>query len=211
MERKRALWLIDAAYLLNSQRQCGENYQFDYRKLREYIERDGAIWHAYYLNSTPNPPSDRQDAFHTWLRSAPPNGPKIVTELYQLKRQPVDRAFCETCNEVVEVRCAPTRQLATQHPLHKEVQKGVDVGIATLALVHIAEYNTLILSSGDGDLLDAVEYVITHGKNFEIVAFAGNTVSTELQSRADRIYWINEFAEDVKRAHQAPRTSRDAT
>jgi len=95
--------------------------------------------------------------------------------------------------------------------LHKEVQKGVDVGIATLALVHIAEYDTLILSSGDGDLLAAVEYVITHRKNFEIVAFAGNTVSTELQSRADRIYWINEFAEDVKRAHQAPRTSRDAT
>ena len=82
--------------------------------------------------------------------------------------------------------------------MQKEQQKGVDVGIATLALTLMNEYDTLLLSSGDGDLLDAVEYISQNGKQIELVVFKAG-VSTDLQARADRLYWIDDFRNDVRR------------
>ena len=79
-ELARRLWVIDAGYLFNAQRSVGAGYQFDYLKLRTRIEQSGPLWRAYYLNSTPHPPTDAQDAFNTWLRSGPPRGPKIITK-----------------------------------------------------------------------------------------------------------------------------------
>ncbi len=74
----------------------------------------------------------------------------------------------------------------------------MDVGLATLALVHKDKIDTLLLSSGDGDLLDAVEHLSELGKRLELVVFREG-VSTELQSRADVIHWIDEFADEVRR------------
>ena len=75
-EQNRRLWLIDAAYMFLGQQTVGTGFQFDYKKLRDHLERDGKFFQAYYVNSTPNPPTDQQDAFHTWLKSAPPRGPR---------------------------------------------------------------------------------------------------------------------------------------
>jgi uncharacterized LabA/DUF88 family protein len=192
------LWLIDAGYLFNGQRCAGSGYQFDYLKLLRKLEESGPIWRAYYLNSTPHPPTDAQDAFHTWLRSAQPRGPQLITKLYELKEVRADRAYCEQCAEKVTLKC-PNE---VSHSLHNKQQKGVDVGIATLALTHRDRYETLLLSSGDGDLLDTVEFLSEQGKRVELAVFAEG-VSTELQSRADRIYWLNDFAEEIRR--DAPR------
>ena len=70
------------------------------------------FYENYYLNSTRDPASDAQNAFHTWLKSAPPRGPKIRVQLYRLKDLHITCHHCGT--ESV-----------------REVQKGVDVGIAT--------------------------------------------------------------------------------
>jgi YgiT-type zinc finger domain-containing protein len=110
------LWLIDAGYLLKCQRTVQQGYQFSYLKLRERLEQDGPLWRAYYLNSTPNPPSDQQDSFHTWLRAAPPRGPKIITKLYKLRNVKADRPYCETCGRTVNVEC-PT---GSGHRLHAQ-------------------------------------------------------------------------------------------
>lgn len=193
------LWLIDAGYLLKCQRTVQQGYQFSYLKLREQLEQDGPLWRAYYLNSTPNPPSDQQDSFHTWLRAAPPRGPKIITKLYKLRNIKADRPYCETCGRAVNVACPA----GPGHKLHKQQQKGVDVGIATLALIHSDKYETLVLSSGDGDLLDMVEYISEKGKRIELLVFRYG-VSTDLQSRADHIYWIDDFAEDVVQDKREP-------
>jgi uncharacterized LabA/DUF88 family protein len=197
MDRRRGLWLIDAGYLFSSQNTVEPGFQFDYRKLRDVVESDGPLWRAYYLNSTPNPPSDAQNGFHTWLRSAPPNGPKIITKLYELKPVRADRAYCDTCGVMHNLRC-PNERANETHRLTREQQKGVDVGLATLALTLSSEYDTLLLSSGDGDLLDAVEYLSQRGKNLELVVFKAG-VATELQARADRIYWIDDIKDDVRR------------
>lgn len=68
----KRLWLIDAGYLWKARHSVRQDYRFDYLKLRLKLEQDGNFWRAYYLNSTSHPPTDGQDSFHTWLRSAPP-------------------------------------------------------------------------------------------------------------------------------------------
>jgi uncharacterized LabA/DUF88 family protein len=191
----RCLWLIDAGYLFSAQRTVGPGYQFDYLKLRNHLEAaHGPLWRAYYLNSTPNPPTDAQDAFHTWLRSGPPRGPKLITQLHALKTISADRAYCQECGTKVSVCCSN----GTSHRISNQVQKGVDVGLATLALVHEDRYDTLVLSSGDADLLDAVEHLSELNKRLELVVFREG-VSTELQARADEIHWIDDFADEVRR------------
>jgi uncharacterized LabA/DUF88 family protein len=193
-ELNRRLWLIDAGYLFNAQRSVGGGYQFDYLKLRRRLEEAEVIWRAYYLNSTPDPPTDAQDRFHTWLRSGPPRGPKIITKLYQLKDVDANKAFCDDCATRVRLTCPG----GDDHRILNKQQKGVDVGIATLGLIHKDNYDTLLLSSGDGDLLDMIEYLSELGKRIELVVFS-DAVSTDLQARADNIHWINDFAEDVMR------------
>jgi uncharacterized LabA/DUF88 family protein len=196
MERGKALWLIDAGYLFRGAFTVEEGYQFDYKKLREKIEEDGPLWRAYYLNSTPAITSDQTDRFHNWLQTAQPEGPQIITKLYELKRTRVEKAYCDNCASQVMLKC-PQNRPGEYHPMFKEQQKGVDVGLSTLALTLGDQYDTLVLSSGDGDLLDAIEYLYLHGKRIELVVFKAN-VASALQSRTDRIYWIDEFKDQVR-------------
>ena len=178
--QNRRLWLIDTAYMFTSQPSIAPDYQFDYLKLRDKLEEDGKIFQVYYVNSTPNPPTDQQDAFHTWLKSAPPRGPRFQLRLFKLKSLRID---CPNCGTSID----------------RKVQKGVDIGIATLALTLSERYDTLVLSSGDGDFKDMVEHVRnTLDKRFELAVFR-NGVSTDLQSISDHIYWIDDFADSVKK------------
>lgn len=198
---ERRLWLIDGGYLFSAQVAVSPGYQFDYLKLRQVLEEmGGPIWRAYYLNAMG--PGDRengggQERFHTWLQSAPPSGPKIITMLYNLRDSDVSHAYCKECGLSVNLQC-PRAHTAEHHTLSRRVQKGVDVGLASLALTQINSYDTLTLSSGDGDLLDAIRYISYAGKNVELAVFKYG-VATELQSWADRIYWIDDFAEEVAR------------
>lgn len=188
------LWIIDAGYLFNAQRAVEAGYRFDYLKLRRKLEESGSIWRAYYLNSTPHPPTDAQDGFHTWLRSAPPHGPQLITKLHGLKEVRANRAFCHQCDAPVELNCPN----GVTHRLGNRQQKGVDVGMATLALIHRDRYETLLLSSGDGDLLDAVEFLSENGKRIELAVFSEG-VATELQSRSDHVHWRDDFADEIRR------------
>ena len=190
----KCLWLIDAGYLFNAQRTVASDYNFDYLKLKMKIEENKMIWRAYYLNSTPNPPTDKQDQFHSWLRLAAPRGPKIIPRLYQLKKLKLNSAYCTECGEMVRPACPK----GSGHQIMKQQQKGVDVGIATLALVHQDKYDTLILSSGDGDLNDAIKYFSEAGKRIILLVFKSG-VSPDLQVRADEVLWLDDFAEEIRR------------
>lgn len=209
MIEKRKLWLIDASYLFNARHSVRSGYEFSYLRLRNYLELDAPIWRAYYLNSMPSPPSESQDSFHRWLRSGPPGGPKIITKFYTLKQQRADKAYCEECGQKVQLRCQNQNADYT-HRVFNEIQKGVDVAIATLSLIHQRNYDTLLLSSGDSDLLDAIEHLSEQGKRIELVVFREG-VSSELQCRADYIHWINDFAADVDNVHRDAVTNGDMT
>ncbi|MGI6144454.1 MAG: NYN domain-containing protein [Clostridia bacterium] len=182
MRTGKTVWLIDAAYLFNAQRSLGGDYNFDYLKLRNKLEENGEINRVYYLNSSQNPPNDAQNAFHSWLKTARPNGPQFLVKLYKLKESENKCPYCH-------------------HDFTYQVQKGVDVGLATLIvkLAHQKSYDNLILSSGDGDLEDSVAYVKEYlYKRIELCVFKGG-VSPDLQSYADYIYWINDFADCVSK------------
>lgn len=198
--RKR-LWLIDGAYLFSTQSSVTQGYNFDYLLLKNRLETlVGPFWRAYYLNAL-QPDSDRNDGmqrFHSWLQSAPPSGPKIITKLYNLRDSDASHAYCHGCTTTVQLECLDPSCAGGVYPLTRRSQKGVDVGLATLALTHLDSYDTLMLSSGDGDLLDAVRFVSDSGKEIELAVFRAG-VATELQSWADRIFWIDDFAHEIAR------------
>lgn len=177
---ERRLWLIDGAYMFEAARSVGPGYRFDYKKLRDRIEQAGPIFQAYYVNAVPNPQSASQEGFHTWLKSAPPSGPKIQVRLYDPKSL---HQRCPSCGSDFD----------------RQIQKGVDVGITTLALTLTNRYDVLILSSGDGDFKDALEYIRnTLDKRLELAVFKSG-VSTDLQALSDSIYWIDDFKDEVAR------------
>ena len=154
------LWIIDAGFLHKQKRSIGPIYEFCYLKLRNELEKSGPIDRAYYLNSVPDSPSADQKKFHHWLRIARPDGPQLITQLYGLKTHRVDAAFCQQCNDMIQLTCPN----GIEHELTQQRQKGVDVAIATLAMKHHNRYDTLLLSAGDADFLDVVEFCRESGK-----------------------------------------------
>ncbi|WP_051188271.1 NYN domain-containing protein [Brevibacillus thermoruber] len=172
-------WLIDGSYIYKSLKTY-PGKTLDYKKLRQKIESMlGNKTTAYYFNSTPDPATDQQNAFHSWMKSA--DGPNIRVELYELKKTEVK---CPDCG----------------HKFVKLTQKGVDVGIVTAALKFQHKYDTLILSTGDGDFLDTVKYIQEGlSKRIILVAFR-HGLSTDLQQYADEVWYIDDFFDEVKDA-----------
>ena len=173
----RTIWIVDAAYVFSA-----APGKIDYVKLKTELEKlnGGVFYESYYLNSTQESPTEAEQSFLTWLKTAPPQGPKMRVQLYKLKN--------------LHVKCP---QCAT--PFDRHVQKGVDVGIATLMIKLATQnlYDRLLLSAGDGDFEDAISYVKSDlHKEIWISGFT-NTVSADLQSYADRVVWINDFWKQV--------------
>lgn len=190
----KRLWLIDASYVhANNLQLFGTGARVDYLKLRRLIEdRFGPIWRGYYLNGVQNEANAGRERFHSWLQSALPNGPQLITKLYGLKNERAGHAFCTDCGTKVDLQCPH----GGNHTLLNQRQMGVDVGLATLALTQRESYDTLVLSSGDGDLTDAIEHLIEHGKGLELAVFSSG-VSTDLQARAERILWLDDHMDEL--------------
>ena len=170
----KTVWIVDGAYLFS----YGRNKPFDYLKLKAEIEREngGPLYESYYLNSVPAMGTAGQDNFHAWLKSAPPRGPKMRVQLYSLKDL---HTTCPSCGQG-HVR---------------SVQKGVDVGIATLMIKLAVQnvYDRLILSAGDGDFEDAVQFVKSDLRKEVWAHGAQASLSVDLQSYADRVLWLDDM------------------
>jgi uncharacterized LabA/DUF88 family protein len=171
----KTVWIIDGAYLFS----YGRTRAFDYLKLKNEMVRlnGGPIYESYYLNSTSDPPTDAQNAFHTWAKSAPPKGPKFRVQLYRLKDV---SSTCPACRNQFE----------------RQVQKGVDVGIATLIVKLAAQnvYERLILSAGDGDFEDAISYVKSELHKEVWISGSQSNLSSDLQSYADNVLWLEDMS-----------------
>jgi hypothetical protein len=176
----KTLWIVDGAYLFN----YGRQRPFDYLKLKnELVRRNGGpIYESYYLHATPDHETDAQNAFHTWLKSAPPKGPKFRVQLYPLKALHV---ACPECGVSFD----------------RVMQKGVDVGIATLIIKLAVQnvYDRLILSAGDGDFEDAIAYVKSELHKEIWISGAMTTLSPDLQSYADEVLWLEDMSPAIDR------------
>jgi uncharacterized LabA/DUF88 family protein len=177
----KTVWVVDGAYVMKSSNTLG---RVDYLRLKTVLEAElgEPFFECYYLNSTVNPPTDAQDGFHTWLKCAPPSGPKMRVQLYKLKDLGV---VCPQCT----------------HGFDRQVQKGVDVGIATLVLKLAAQeqYERLVLAAGDGDFEDAIAYVKSELHKQIWIAGFSKSVSADLQSYADRVVWLDHRWSDICR------------
>ncbi len=173
----KTVWIVDGAYLFNYGKTRPPN-GIDYLKLKNELVKanGGPIYEGYYLNSTPDPATDAQNAFHTWIKSASPKGPKMRVQLYKLKDM---RNKCPSCGNQFD----------------RQVQKGVDVGIATLIIKLAAQdvYERLILSAGDGDFEDAISYIKSELHKEFWLNGAQPSLSTDLQSYADNVLWLDDM------------------
>lgn len=182
----RALWLIDGSYIYKA----GKTFQkenptyekkgVDYKKIKDCLQKEFNIdtIDSWYFNSTPNPASDSQNAYHRWLKTTEPNGPNIRVKLYDLKEKQMK---CEKCG-------ASFKTL---------VQKGVDVGIATTALRLFQRYDAIILSAGDGDFEDFIRYIVEDHDKILYIAGFGKSISPDLQQFSKRNYLLDEHYSEI--------------
>lgn len=130
----------------------------DLKKIRSMLEsKFGKIDRSHWFTCHNEP---KQAAFHTWLTT------EIRTQvfIYGTKNK-----SCSHCNGDITV------------------ERGIDVGIATDAIkfAHRNAYDRLILANGDGDLVDAVQYIRDDlGKQVVLVGTSTCT-SNELQLHCD--------------------------
>lgn len=194
----KTIWIVDGAYLLKAAKNHAVSLKtedtLDYLKLKMELERmcGDEIFESYYLNSVPDPPTAAQNGFHTWIKSAAPGGPRMRVQLYRLKSFHIR---CRSCNNLVsKCQCGGSLDI--------KVQKGVDVGIATLILKLAMQnkYERLILTAGDGDFEDAINYVKSE-KDKEIWLTGFNvSLSSDLQSYADKVIWLNDLWDKIKKS-----------
>jgi uncharacterized LabA/DUF88 family protein len=181
MEKKTTIWILDAAYVFNFSRGHG---QIDYMKMKKEIEllNGGPIYETYFLNSAPEKTSPAQTKFINWLKSAPPMGPKMRVQIYPMKEI---TCRCRNCGEESS----------------RKVQKGVDVGIATLALTLGSKgiYDRLILTAGDGDFEDAIAHVKSELRKEVWLNGSQTSLSTDLQSYADRVIWLETMLNKIRK------------
>lgn len=178
----KTVWIVDGAYMLKA---VPPGEKLDYLKLKSVLEQQNECCFAksYYLNSIPNPLTEAQDSFHRWLMAGPPRGPGMYVQLYTLKEMSV---CCPECG----------------HHFSRQVQKGVDVGIATLIL-RLAiqdQYERLILSAGDGDFEDAICYVKTELHREVWISGFAHSLSADLQSYADRVIFFDNHWSALKKS-----------
>jgi hypothetical protein len=173
------IWIVDAAYM-----QSYSDGQIDYLKLKDTLQdKVGSHFtESFYVNATRDPSSDIQSGFHTWLKTAPPQGPKMRVKLYELGSFP---ATCASCGQ----------------PLIGNPAERVQVGIATLIVKLAAQwhYDRLVLSARDGALEEAIAYVKDElHKEFWLSGFEGS-VSSNLQMYADDVIWLDELWDQIKK------------
>ena len=209
---KRRLWLIDGAYMFRAQKSIDPDFHFDYLKLRKLVEAFGEISKAIFVNSSADPAKDLNSHFHTWMESPQPLGPGIKVKLLPLRSTKFSRAFCTTCKEQVDLICPHVHgkkikkaaaakgkvDPRTSHSFSSYHQKGIDVALSTLALTLIDTYDSLILSSGDGDLSEAVHYLATQGKEIQLAAFDWG-VATSLAEVADGRIPLSRLTEEIRK------------
>jgi len=174
-KRNRRLWLIEGAYLFNSSPE-----RLDFVKLRQRLEMNGKFYAVRYFGSQPKIETYQQRAFHEFLGHQGPSAPDFDVRLYPLKQI---SCVCPRCHETG----------------YRPITGGIDVAMATAAIAEAKNYDTIVLSTGDGDFVDAVRHIReVLKKRVELVAFNG-TISPRLARLCDKVDLIDQYMEQVTR------------
>ena len=163
--------IIDGGYFASIQAICGS---IDLTKLKNEIQKKyGKIERAYYFTSLDGP---NQACFHKWLKSFNGGKMEVVVKPFKYKT-------CESCGNTAIV------------------EKGMDVGMSTLAikLAHRNIYDTLVLMNGDGDLIDALKYIKDDFNKGLVIIGELETISSDTQCIANDIYVVSDNMEKIRK------------
>ena len=183
----RAMWLIDGSYIYwsaKSYQSANPSYQnmsIDYLKLKKELIKTFSFtaMDSFYFNSTPDPAADAQNSFHSWLKSPEASGgPNIRVKLYSIKEKWPE---CPKCKERFPVK----------------VQKGVDIGIATIALRFYQKYDALVFSTGDGDFEDAIRFLAEDNDKKVFIAGFDGSISPDIMQFSSDVYFLNKHYHDI--------------
>lgn len=178
--RGKTICFIDNANIYRGVGKAG--WRIDWKKLQEFIEKDGPVWQTY-LFGTAMMPTDRDagapsssEAFYHFVRS----------QLHWHVKLYEPRTYNTTCRS-----CQHTRSVFEE--------KGVDVGIATKMLILALNkgYDTAILMSGDGDLYECVHYILNLGIRVEIISWK-DQLAKDMFDVASNVTYFDEIRDEIE-------------
>lgn len=176
---EKSIILIDAENILRSwweyckQKNVKDN--IDYKKLVDALSSNTNLLRAYFYDGVPEIVPFKKKNFLEILQK---KGIQLRTKILKNRKQ-----TCEKCGDSII----------------REVQKGVDVSLATDILRH-AWQNTCdicIIVSGDEDYKDAIEVAKDKGIKIWVASFR-NSLSFELERTADKVIFLEGFFEVIK-------------
>ncbi|MFH1072168.1 MAG: NYN domain-containing protein [Nanoarchaeota archaeon] len=179
---EKSIVLIDAENVIKNWRvycvERGLDYKIDYKKLIQVLTKHTNLLRAYFYDGVSENILAKKKNFLEALQKA---GIQLRTKALKKKRM-----VCEHCG----------------HQTIKEVQKGVDVSLATDILRHGFQRtcDICIIVSGDEDYKDAIDLVKDIGIKVWVVSLR-NALSSELEKTADKIFFIDDFVDQIKFNH----------
>lgn len=185
MPRGRTIIFVDNSNIFHGQLSAG--WRIDARKLHSFLEREGDIWQTYFFAAVTDPPRYEQTNFYRFIK----NEMRWEVILFKLGQKTIR---CRNCNTARVV----------------QVEKGVDVGLATklLTLANNRAFDTAILVGADKDFLETIRAVKANGLRVEIVAWRG-TISQEMSTESSRpVVFLDEFRTELEHT-AAPDTEAD--
>jgi uncharacterized LabA/DUF88 family protein len=196
-----AAWFVDGAYLYKVWQSLGRTDKLDYVKLRKLLEvnyldatKGEEIGDAYYFSSDNDPPTAKQNAFHTALQYPPPGGPGLRVKLYRLERRKLNWPHAWGGGPVVHPQSGQQYELIQQ--------KAVDVGLATNLMRSFAKraWTKLFFCAGVGDFHEPIQHLVEYENVHVVLVGTTQTISTELHSYARGFVRLDEVADEVARA-----------
>lgn len=171
---------IDAENVINGWweycAQSNSSSKIDYIKLINYLSKETNLLRAYFYDGVPDKISVKKNAFFQALEHSG----------IQLRTKALRNRFiiCDFCKK----------------GKNKQIQKGVDVSLATDILRHGLQKSCdiCIVVSGDEDFKDAIELVKDRGIKVWVCSFK-SSLSSELRRTADKIILLDDIFEKIKR------------
>ena len=192
-------WFVDGGYANKAWKSVAGEDRLDYSRFREEIEKDAGekIGDAYYFNCDNDPPSAGQNAFHRYLRSAPPRGPGLRVKLYWLQSKQLYWPHV--------MGGGPVLHPDTGEPYIQKTQKAVDVGLAFHLMRSFSKvgWKKLYLVAGDGDFHEVIQHLVENENVTVIVVGTADSLSGELAPYVDLVEFDG-IIDDVKRLNSAP-------
>lgn len=143
---------------------------FDPRKLLEYFSQGAAIGDAFWYASQKMPPDPREQRFYGYLNHA---GYTVRVKTIKYFRDEISGELTRKAN--------------------------LDLEMAIDLFTTIAQYDTAVLVTGDGDFERAVELLRSYGKRV-IVASTQETVARELRNAAGKHFFdLAEIRSSIER------------